>query len=189
MDAATHLNVSEEIRKNSGWVITLGVAMMAIGALAMVSPLVTGMAIALLVGCLMVAGGIARVIFAFRARGWGLSILCLLLGGLGVAAGLLTIAHPLLGLQFLTLLLAFYLVLEGVTEVMLAFQMRPLPGWGWTLASGVAAVVLGAMIWNQWPVSGAWAVGLLVGINLLFTGSSLMGLGMAARNAGQTATA
>lgn len=92
-----------------------------------------------------------------------------------------------LGLQFLTLLLAFYLVLEGVTEVLLAFQMRPVAGWGWTLASGVAALVLGAMIWNQWPVSGAWAVGLLVGINLLFTGSSLLGLGMAARNAGQSA--
>jgi uncharacterized membrane protein HdeD (DUF308 family) len=65
---------------------------------------------------------------------------------------------------------------------MLAFHMRPVAGWGWTLASGISALVLGVMIWSQWPVSGAWAVGLLVGIKIMFTGSSLMGLGFAARS-------
>jgi uncharacterized membrane protein HdeD (DUF308 family) len=104
------------------------------------------------------------------------------LGLLGVAAGLLTIAHPLLGLGFLTLLLSMYLCITGVAEAMLAFRLRPHAGWGWTLASGLAAIVLGAMIWSEWPVSGSWAIGLLVGINILFAGSSLMGLGMAARS-------
>jgi uncharacterized membrane protein HdeD (DUF308 family) len=182
MDAATSSQASEQIRNNSGWVTALGVVMMILGLLAMLSPLVTGIAIAWMVGFLVLFGGVTRMVFAFRAQSWGLGILCVLLGGLGILAGLLTIAHPLLGLGFLTLLLAGYLVVEGVTEAIFAFRMRPLPGWGWTLASGVAAIVLGTLIWSQWPLSGAWALGLLVGIKILFTGSSLMGLGMAARS-------
>jgi uncharacterized membrane protein HdeD (DUF308 family) len=189
MDAATSSKALEQIRSNSGWVIALGAVMMMLGLLAMASPLVTGIAIAWMVGFLVLIGGVTRIVFAFRAQSWGLGILCVLLGGLGILAGLLTLAHPLLGLGFLTLLLAGYLVIEGVTEAIFAFRMRPLPGWGWTLASGVAAIVLGGLIWSQWPLSGAWAVGLLVGIKILFTGSSLMGLGMAARSAPETAAA
>ena len=131
MDAATSSKALEQIRSNSGWVIALGVGMMMLGVLAMASPLVTGIAIAWMVGFLMLVGGVTRIVFAFRAQSWGLGILCVLLGGLGILAGLLTLAHPLLGLGFLTLLLAGYLVVEGVTEAIFAFQMRPLPGWGW----------------------------------------------------------
>ena len=187
MDAVTRSKVLEQIRSNSGWVIGIGVVMMVLGVLAMAAPLVTGLAIAWMVGFVMLVGGVTRVVFAFRAQSWGLGILCALLGGIGVLAGLLTIAHPLLGLGFLTLLLACYLIVEGVTEVLFAFGMRPLPGWGWTLISGLAAIVLGTLIWSEWPVSGAWAIGLLVGIKFLFTGSSLMGLGIAARSAPATA--
>jgi uncharacterized membrane protein HdeD (DUF308 family) len=189
MDSATSSKVLEQIRENSGWVIAQGVAMLFFGVLAMGSPLVTGIAIAWLVGCVIVIGGVTRVVFAFRAKSWGLGILGLLLGGLGILAGLLTIAHPLFGLGFLTLLLAGYLVAEGVTETVLAFQMQPLPGWGWTLASGAASILLGAMIWSQWPLSGAWAVGVLVGIRLLFAGSSLVALAMAARSSQDPAAA
>jgi len=188
MDTQTRATITGHLRENAGWLIALGIGMMVLGALAIASPLVTGIAIAWLVGFLMLCSGITRILFAFRARQWGLGLLALLLGLLGVVAGLLTIAHPLLGLGFLTLLLAVYLGITGVTEVLLAFQMRPLPGWGWTLASGVAAIVLGGMIWSEWPVSGSWAIGLLVGINILFAGSSLMGLGMAARSTGGPAT-
>jgi len=188
MDVELRGTITEHLRENAGWLIGLGVVLMLIGVLAVGAPLVTGVAIAWLVGFLMLCGGIARIMFAFRARQWGLGLLALLLGALGIAAGLLTLAHPMLGLTFLTRLLAAYLCAEGVTEMVLAFRMRPLPGWGWTLASGLAALVLGAMIWWEWPVSGAWAIGLIVGINLLFTGSSVMGLGLAARSVGGTAT-
>jgi uncharacterized membrane protein HdeD (DUF308 family) len=189
MDDETRSQALEQIRGNSGWLTALGMAMMVLGFLAMASPLVSGIAIAWMVGFFVLVGGVTRIVFAFRARQWGLGILSLLLGGMGILAGLLTIAHPLYGLKFLTLLLSCYLLVEGITEAILAFQLRPLPGWGWTLASGASSVVLGWLIWSQWPLSGAWAVGLLVGIKMLFTGSTMLGLGMAARSAPETAAA
>jgi uncharacterized membrane protein HdeD (DUF308 family) len=182
MEIEASRRIAEEIRSNSGWVIALGACLMVLGLLAVGSPLVSGVAIAWMVGFLMLMSGLTRIVFAFRAHKWGLGLLCIVLGALAIVAGLITIAHPMLGLSFLTLLLSAYLVFEGVAETMLAFHMRPVAGWGWTLASGVSALVLGVMIWSQWPVSGAWAVGLLVGIKIMFTGSSLMGLGFAARS-------
>jgi uncharacterized membrane protein HdeD (DUF308 family) len=181
MNLDVRADLAEHIRRNAGWLIFLGVSLMLLGLLSIAAPLVTGIAIAYVVGFFILCSGITRILFAFRAHQWGLGILAFVLGALGIVAGLLTIAHPALGLSFLTLLLAAYLCVTGITESMLAFRLRPHRGWGWALASGLAALVLGAMIWGQWPVSGSWAIGLLVGINILFTGSSLMGLGMAAR--------
>ena len=189
MEIDANSTLVQELRGNSGWVIALGGALMVLGLLAVGSPLVSGIAIAWSVGFLMLISGVTRIVFAFRAHKWGLGLLCVVLGALGIAAGLVTIAHPMLGLSFLTLALAAYLVMEGFAETLLAFRMRPLAGWGWTLASGISAFVLGVMIWSQWPVSGAWAVGLLVGIKIMFTGSSLMGLGFAARSGAGPAAA
>jgi uncharacterized membrane protein HdeD (DUF308 family) len=183
MNIESSSKIAQEIHSNSGWVIAVGVALMLLGLLAIGSPLVSGIAIAWMVGFLMVMSGATRIVFALRAHQWGLGLLAGVIGALGIVAGLITLAHPLLGLSFLTLLLSAYLVIEGSTEILLAFHMRPLAGWGWTLASGISAIVLGGMIWAQWPVSDTWAIGLLLGIKMMFAGSSLMGLGFAARSA------
>jgi hypothetical protein len=95
MDAATSSKASEQIRSNSGWVTALGGVMMILGLLAMRSPLVTGIAIAWMVGFLVLFGGVTRIVFAFRAQNWGLGILCILLGGLGILVAPLAYAqHP-----------------------------------------------------------------------------------------------
>ena len=75
------------------------------------------------------------------------------------------------------------LLLKVLLEAIAAFQIKPASGWGWALFSGVITVLLGAMIWNQFPLSGAWAIGTLVGIKLLFSGWSLLMFGMVARSA------
>ncbi|NIO42670.1 MAG: HdeD family acid-resistance protein, partial [Burkholderiales bacterium] len=80
------------------------------------------------------------------------------------------IGHPLLGLTFLTLLLVVYFLIEGIWKVIASFRYRPATGWLWLLISGVISLVLGWLIWMQWPISGMWAVGVLVGVNLLSTG-------------------
>ncbi len=74
-----------------------------------------------------------------------------------------------------------YLVVSGAFEVMMSFQFRPASGWGWAALSGAASVLLGIMIWNQFPLSGAWAIGILVGVRLFFNGLTLLMLGLAAR--------
>ena len=169
-------------RAQAGVAALVGVLLMVLGLMAIASPLVTGVSVAYLVGTLMLIAGLGQCIFAFGARSFGSGLLKFLLGGLSVACGVVMIGHPLLGLGFLTLLLATYFVVEGIFEAVLAFQVRPVRGWGWTLLSGVVSVALGLLIWNQFPLSGVWAVGILVGIKLALLGVSMLVLSIAARN-------
>ena len=91
------------------------------------------------------------------------------------------IFRPLVGLVTMTMLLAIYFLIDGISEIIAAFKIKPDQGWGWVLFNGIIAVVLGFMIWRQWPVSGQWAIGLLVGIHILMTGWSMIILGTGAR--------
>ena len=79
--------------------------------------------------------------------------------------------------------LAMYLIFSGISEAIMAFQVKPNAGWGWALFSGIMSVILGAMIWSQFPLSGAWAIGILIGARLIFSGWTLFMFGMTARSA------
>jgi len=79
------------------------------------------------------------------------------------------------------MLIAIYFLVDGISEIIAAFKIKPDQGWGWVLFNGIIAVLLGFMIWRQWPVSGAWAIGILVGIHILITGWSMIILGTGAR--------
>jgi uncharacterized membrane protein HdeD (DUF308 family) len=133
------------------------------------------------VGFLLLASGVARIVHALKSRQWGTGFWGTVIGLLGVVAGLLMIFRPLVGLVTMTLLIAFYFLVDGICEIIAAFKIKPDQGWGWVLFNGIIAVVLGLMIWRQWPVSGAWAIGLLVGIHILLTGWSMVILGTGAR--------
>ena len=168
--------------------IVLGIGMVILGILAMGAPLITGVAVGLLVGVLIIAGGLAQAVYALKAKSWGSGIAGVVLGALSVVCGILMLGHPLFGLAFLTLVLAAYFIFDGIFEVVFAFKLKPLTGWGWTLVSGIVSLLLGILIWGQWPLSGVWAVGFLVGVNILFSGWSMIALGMAApRTAGALA--
>jgi uncharacterized membrane protein HdeD (DUF308 family) len=91
------------------------------------------------------------------------------------------LGRPLLGLASLTLVLAVYFLVDGIFQIITAFQIKPHEGWGWVLLSGLAASLLGYLIWSQWPFSGVWAVGILVGINLFMSGWSMIACGGTAR--------
>jgi uncharacterized membrane protein HdeD (DUF308 family) len=174
-------SLSETVKANATQMTLLGVALMVLGVAALSAPFWTGVAAALLVGCLVLAAGAVQCAFAFQARSLGRGILSFLLGGMTVLCGLVMVAHPLLNLGFLTLALAAWFVVTGVFEILYALQLRPLQGWGWTALGGGLSALLGAMIYNQWPLSGAWAVGILVGIKVLFLGATMVVLGRAAR--------
>ncbi len=171
----------EEAKKNAGFLIFLGILTVVFGILAIGAPLVTGVAVAWMVGLLLVAMGLARIVHAFKSMQWGTGIWGTIIGLLSVAGGILMLARPLLGLASMTLLLAIYFVIDGICEIIAAFKIKPDQGWGWVLFNGVIALVLGVMIWRQWPVSGAWAIGLLVGIHILMSGWAMIILGSGAR--------
>ena len=171
----------EEAKKNTGLLIFLGALTVVFGCIAIGAPLITGVAVSIVVGALLFIAGIAQVVHAFKSGQWGTGILGTLIGALGVIAGLLMMFRPVMGLLTITLMLAIYFIVDGIFEIIASFKIKPDSGWGWVLFNGIIALLLGLMIWRQWPVSGAWAVGLLVGIHILFSGFSMIFLGTGAR--------
>jgi uncharacterized membrane protein HdeD (DUF308 family) len=117
------------------------------------------------------------MVFAFKAPSFGRGILRFLMGGLMILGGLAIEAHPLVGLATVTLMLAMYFVADGILRIILSFDLRPESGWVWFLIGGIVSMILGVMIWRGWPLSGAWAVGVLVGVNLMISGWQLIVLG------------
>ena len=119
--------------------------------------------------------------FAWHTRDTGGLLWELLLGILYIFVGGYLLLNPIAGLVSLTLVLAIYLFAEGVLEFILSFRLRPMPGWGWLLFDGIVTLILAMMIWRTWPLSTEWAIGILVGINMLFSGISRLMLSLAAR--------
>jgi len=171
------------IKKNAGVAIAVGVLLVIAGFLAIGSPLVAGLSVSVFVGVMLMIGGFGQLTLAFKAGSFGKELLSSIVGIVTVVAGLLMISSPGAGLASLTIFLAAYFLMTGTFEIIGAFQIKPANGWGWTLFSGIVSVLLGFMIWGQFPISGAWAIGTLVGIRMLFSGSSLIMLGSAARGA------
>ena len=159
-----------------------GIVMVILGLVAIAVPEVASLAIAIFIGWLFFVGGIFRTLSLLRHRhlpgfGWALatSILAILLG-------LVLVARPITGVLTLTLALVVFFILEGVGAILLAVEhRRHLPSWGWVLFSGLVDLLLAFLIWDGWPSSAGWAIGLLVGINMLFLGLSLIMTALAAR--------
>lgn len=170
-------------QENAGWLIALGLLEVVLGILAIGAPLVVGIAASMFVGALLLLAGVARVIRVSKAVTFGQGSVALFAGLLGIGCGFLILAQPLLGLGSLTLLLAAYFMAEGVSSVVLSFKVRPHGGWGWLLFDGMITASLALLIAVEWPLSGVWALGTLLGIDILITGVAAMSIGFAARGA------
>jgi uncharacterized membrane protein HdeD (DUF308 family) len=170
------------VKKSVGWSIGLSVLMIVAGILAIASPLAASIAVDVLVAWLLVFSGCVHLVFAWYTRTTGGFLWELLLGILYIFIGAYVLAHPVLGLVSLTLALAIYLLLEAILEFVLGFKLRPLPGSGWLLFDGIITLILAVMIWRTWPSSSAWVIGLLVGISMLFSGTSRLMISLAARS-------
>jgi uncharacterized membrane protein HdeD (DUF308 family) len=156
--------------------------MIVAGVLAIASPLAAGIAINVLVAWLLVFSGCVHLVFSWYTRGIGGLLGELLLGILYICIGVYLLMHPVAGLKALTIALAIYLLLEAILEFVLGFTFRPLPGSGWLLFDGILTLILAVMIWRAWPSSSEWAVGILVGVSMLFSGTSRLMLSLAARS-------
>lgn len=179
----TGSDVALAARQGARSTFVWGMVLVALGIFAVVAPLFTGVATAVLVGMLLMAGGIVEVIFAFQAESFGRGVLRFLFGGLAVVAGGIMIVQPGRGLGALTIVLVAYFLASGALDIVLAFKLKPAEGWGWTLFSGIVTIALGVFLISQWPVSGIWAVGVYVGARLIMHGWMLMALARASSDA------
>jgi uncharacterized membrane protein HdeD (DUF308 family) len=163
-------------------VLAQGIVMMVLGFLAVAEPNVATIAIGIFVGWLFFIGGIFRALSLWQSRGMPGFAWSLLTAVLAIVLGLILIFRPLAGVLTLTMVLIAFFILEGITAIVLAVQHREhLRSWGWVLFSGIVDLLLAFLIWDGWPSSADWAIGLLVGINMLFFGLSLVMTALAAR--------
>ena len=171
-----------ETRTNSALAIVLGVLMILLGIAAIAEPFIATIAITIVFSWTLIIAGIVRIVHAFQSRHKRGFWTTLVVGVLYVIGGILLISNIFGAALSLTLAFGFIIFIEGVLEVIAAFQMRRDPNWGWVLFSGIMAIILGIFILYQWPVSAVWVLGVFVGINFLLTGLWMIMLSLASRS-------
>ncbi|MDE1971894.1 MAG: HdeD family acid-resistance protein [Hyphomicrobiales bacterium] len=161
-----------------------GIILVILGLAAILVPPLATLAFTIVIGWIFLVSGVVGLITTFWARhapGFWWSLISALIG---IAAGLVLLITPLRGTLSLTLVLIAFFVIEGVASIMYAIEHRnQLSGrWAWMLISGIVDLILAAIIFAGLPGTAAWALGLLVGINMVFGGAALIGMALAARN-------
>jgi uncharacterized membrane protein HdeD (DUF308 family) len=149
-----------------GW----SIVMIVLGFAAVLLPFAAGVGISIVVSWIIAFGGVAYLVYAFAARGTGAFLWRMLIGAIYVIGGGYLAFHPGLALESLTLAVAVIFFLEGVMEIFAYFQVRAVSGSGWILFDAAVTLLLAYLIWRPWPFSSLWAVGTLVGANLIFRG-------------------
>ncbi|MBS0233253.1 MAG: HdeD family acid-resistance protein [Proteobacteria bacterium] len=161
-----------------------GIILVILGAAAIIVPQIATLTVALFIGWVLLFSGIAGLFTTFSMRPMPGFWWSLLSAVIGIAAGLMLLFSPVTGAISLTIVLVAFFFLEGVASIMFALDHKnELPGtWVMMLLSGIVDLVLGGLIFLGLPSSAAWAIGLLVGINMIFGGFALIAMALQARN-------
>jgi uncharacterized membrane protein HdeD (DUF308 family) len=177
---------AEAAHQHSTLFLVEGIVLIVLGALAILVPNIATLAVELLVGWLLLITGVVGLFTTFWAKPVAGFWWALISAIISIVAGVLLLVWPLTGVISLTLVLIAFFLIEGISSIMYALQHKSeLSGrWGWMLASGIITLVLAFLIWSRLPSTAAWAIGLLVGIDLVFGGAALVGIALAARKQG-----
>lgn len=171
------------------WFLALGILLIATGVVAIGAPFATGVAVDLLIGWLLVISGVAHGIQAFRASGWRGGSVQILCGLFYLGVGIVMIMNPIAGLLALTVTVLVYFIVSGILKIILAIRMEALPQRGWVTVSGILSLALAIYIASRFPSSALWVIGLVVGIEMLFSGWAFVMIALAARRAGESGQA
>ena len=174
--------LAQSIREHWKLFLAEGIILVILGIIGIIVPPIATLAVEIFVGWLLLISGIAGLITTFGARhapGFWWSLLSALLG---IAAGAVLLLWPVSGIVSLTILLIAFFIIEGVATIMFALEHRAaLSGrWAWMLVSGIVDLFLAGVILTGLPGAVAWALGLIVGINMVFGGASMIGMALAA---------
>jgi uncharacterized membrane protein HdeD (DUF308 family) len=170
-----------EVKQYWGWMLASGIFFIILGVVGL------GMTFALTVfsilffGVILIIGGAGQLVEAFRCKGWKGILWHVLIGLLYIVAGIFIIVRPIEGAATLTLFIAVILIIVGIFRIIMALQMRHFGSWFWPFLSGVISILLGTMIYSQWPVSGLWVIGLFVAIEMIMHGWAYVCVAMAAK--------
>jgi uncharacterized membrane protein HdeD (DUF308 family) len=170
------------LRRNWGWLMGAGIALIALGLFGLVAAALFTVASVLSFGAMMLVAGGVLLFDSFRREGWQSRLAMIAIGVLYITTGALVFYNPLQAVVALTLVCAAMLVAVGLLRIVTAFHMRPLVVWGWVLASGMISLLLGLFIFVQLPQAAPWVLGTFLAIELIFQGWSYVFLARAIRS-------
>lgn len=171
----------DELRRKWGWFVALGILLVILGTVAIGASVLTTLVSVVFIGWLMIVGGAMETVHAFSCKAWGGFFIDLLAGILYTVAGFLIVSNPGASAIMLTLMIAMLLIFEGVFRLVVAIAVR-FHNSMWLIFHAVIDLLLGFSIWQSWPLSGLWVIGLFVGIDMIVNGWTLFMLGLTAKN-------
>lgn len=164
----------EWLHNQRNLILIEGILFAFLGFLAVALPGISTLSIELFIGWLFIFGGALQLYRTIQARHAPGFIGSLATGILYLFFGILLISFPLAGIFSLTILLTLFFITEGIAKIYLGFQLKPFRRWGWFILNGILALIMALIIWSGWPGTAFWVLGLLVGINMIFFGISLI---------------
>ena len=172
---------ADVVRHASTWSIIWGILLIVFGILAIGAPFLAAVAVSVVIAWLIILAGVVHLILAFHVHRAGSVIWKLLVGLAYLFFGVYLLMHPALAVASLTLVLASLFLIEGILDIILFFQMRSMRGSGWVLGDGIITLLLGLLIYLQWPSSSMWAIGTLVGASMIISGVTRVMFSLAVR--------
>ena len=169
------------LRRRWGWVLLAGIVYFVAGWIALGSVVLATAVTVYLVGFMMIVSGVGEIISAFRLSGWARSVLWVLIGILYVVAGIMAVRNSLLAAVILTLVLGWSLVASGIARLAVAFSLRQETSWGLLALSALVTIALGVILLIKWPTSSLFALGILMGVDLVMAGVGQIALAMELR--------
>jgi uncharacterized membrane protein HdeD (DUF308 family) len=163
-----------------------GIALLLLGVLLLLAPVAVGDAVVRVVALVLAVTGVVHVLQSLRAPSAMHKTVSVVLGAIVAGVGVLVWFNPELGSGFLTALLMIFFVVNALWKISTALRLRPLPNWWLLVLSGLLSLLLAALLWNQWPVSGAWVIGVLVGVDMLATGIAMIVLALGRKKKGSS---
>lgn len=177
----------QQIQEHKKSFLLLGISLIVLGTLATIFAYSSTIFSVIYLGIFLIILGIFEGVQSFTLSRWSNFFLHLFLGVLYTVGGFFIVINPTANAVSLTLLLAIFFVVSGILKVVFALS-KNVPHKGWLALNGVVTFILGALIWYQWPLSGLWVIGMLVGIDAVFTGWTLIMLSMASKKLGKNST-
>ncbi len=175
--------ISKGIKRTTKPVILIGLLVLLLGIVAVAYPAGIGKFTTIVIGVFLVLGGVIRLTFAIISISMGSLLMRYLYAILMIVAGIWVISNPNVSLSILTLIMAVYFIIDGINEIAYSFTLMPVGGGLYLLTSGVVAIALGILVFLKWPESSNYALGIYLGIKLIFDGAMLSMAGYSVRKA------
>jgi len=177
LDSLTIVQASPEMIKNWGWLLAFGIVLAVLGVAAVVRSFTATVASMMSFGWMLLFAGVAEFVNAFMVGHWAGFFLHLLASILFAVTGFLFLVRPVISAEVATLLMSMFFLIGGLYEFIASLWFH-LPGWGWQAFDGAISLLMGILLLVQWPLSGFWAIGLFIGIDLIFAGSAWVALAL-----------